>query len=316
MAKKKNKQTTAQGSGSSTLPTSPPVSPAVPLNSAPIVNTPPTQPPNPAVSLRTSTVQATAGGEKDDWHKPAVTYIALIGLAVALIGTGVSTYFSYLGFNGLQTQIRLQRESQDQSLPVDFRLVQQVSPDGEGMLKIRNAGAARLEDIESRIRFFFAFPDGRVMTVAGLAKFLGSDTNALEKCQKANLLLKAEDVTNLIEPPRRFSVSRMSPSGVADGSDEFSPEVSPSSVLNSLRLAHVLGARVVLRCRFEYQHHVSHQVFSRQFHILVLPLPDGDVLKVRPQEVIDLSKTLGGKAIVDAVAKVEETSQEVTFSNP
>lgn len=251
-----------------------------------------------------------------DWHKPAATYIALFGLVVALCGTGISAYFSYLGFAGLQEQIRLQQDIQRQSLPVDFRLIHQVSPSGDELLRIRNEGAAQLESIDARIRFFFAFPDGKVMTVAGIEKYLCEDTNALDKCQMANLVIKPQDVNNLIEPQRRFSVSHMSPRGAKDGSDEFLPEISPSSVLNALRLAQVLGARIVLRCRFEYQHQVTHQLFSHNFHILILPVADGDLLKVRPQEVLDLSKTLGGKAIVDELTKVEESSQEVTFSKP
>lgn len=248
-----------------------------------------------------------------DWHKPAATLIAAIGLILAIVGTTANIGFSIYGYRGLKTQIEFQREAQQQSVPVDFRLVQNVGPSGDGLLTIRNAGNARLVNIEARIRFYFAFPDGEVATVRGIAKLLSNNSEKLELCKQANLVNIAADIHNLVEPSRHFDVSWIGAQGSSDGSDEFRPEVSPSSILNALRLASVLDARVVLHCSFSYQHAVSRQHFDKKFYILLIPTNAENAFDVRPAEAFDLSRIIGGQAVIDAIAEYDNSAKEVIF---
>lgn len=257
----------------------------------------------------------TLATKKTDWHKSAATLITAVSLLFVIIGTIANIGFSFFGYRAIQTQIAFQREAQRQNSPVDFQLVQQVDRSGEGLLTLRNAGESRIVNISARIRFFFAFPDGKVYTVSELSELISEGPELLQRCLDANLVSSGMDIEFLVEPPRKFEVAWVGPREAGGGTDEFRPEVSASSIINALRLASVVRARVVLRCSFSYQHGVSRQIFDKDVFILIVPDHGKTPLDVGPAEALDLSRVSGGRAVVEAIKRHDDTSKDEIFGD-
>jgi len=243
--------------------------------------------------------------ENWDWHKHIPTWVAIATLLVTSI-------FNYKSSQDLQTQIRMQRESLEQSQPVDFRVESLTLPKGETRVVIRNLGRAEIVGIRANMRYYFAFPDGQVRSQLGIQKLLREDHALLAACRAENLLVQPGDVAPLLGAARDFSVVSLNPGEL------FEPELSQSSILNAVRLAHILKVKALTRWLFEYQHRVSHQRFITELYLyfLIRPTAAAQTREVRAEEVLDLTRTVGGKALIEAIVQIEERSREIIFPSP
>jgi hypothetical protein len=279
----------------------------------------PTTPPQPEAEVTASLNQGTSGQivaanelpalittteaqktEESDWHKHIATWIAVITLAL-------TSLFNYFGFNGLQTQIRLQQESLQQAQPVDFDVEARRLAAGDAQFAVRNLSNVRIIKVRAEFKYYFLFPDGQVKSRQTLQKYLHEEVASLNACRASNLIVQPDDVVSLLGTSRQFSTQYM----VSD--EVFTPEISQSSILNAVRLAAAINSKVAMRWRFDYQHQASRQRFTTFLYALVQPTKAARIIEIRPEDIVDLSRTVGGRAIIDSIQKHEENSREIIF---
>ena len=300
---KKNKNRNKQQQPISSVPSATPqpvqptpVAPAAPVVSAAPSPAPPQNHPCPAIAPQPQPPKPEA-----DWHKHIATIGVITAFILNLIALFLATKQNNKNFLGLQEQIRLQHEINDQSRPIDFDAVSEALPTGDLHVGIRNRGEAEIIRVKGQFKYYFVFSDGQVRSRIAVQDLLRSDTNLLSTCRAAGLLVNPEDIQRLLGTAREFAVARLQPTE----KDSFEPEFSQASILNATRLAQCLKAKALMRWRFEYQHRVSRQRFTTTLYLLVEPEPSSQPLQVRARAVLDLNKTLGGKTVIDAIDRIE-----------
>jgi hypothetical protein len=255
-----------------------------------------------ASSETASTAAQSSRKKESGWHREVTTWVAVATLLFAL-------FFNYKSNEGLQTQIRMQRESQEQSKPIGFDVETRRLPNGDPQLAIRNLGGAEIVGVRTDFNYYFVFANGQIRSRPGVQKLLRADPIALKACRANNLLVRPDDVPGLLGNMGEFRVQYMVSGEV------FEPEISQSSILNAVRLAHALNARAMMRWRFEYQHRVSHERFTSYLFVLIQPTAATRAIEARPGDIFDLSRTVGGKVLINAIMRFEESSLEVFFPN-
>jgi hypothetical protein len=289
--------TSANSDSTSTSTTSPQPEPVV--TASPDQNTSGQRASANELPILTATTEARKS-EESDWHKHIATWIAVITLIL-------TSLFNYFGFNGLQTQIRLQQESLQQAQPVDFDVEACRLAAGDALFAVRNLSNVQIIKVRAEFKYYFLFPDGQVRSRQSLQKYLREDVASLSICRASNLIVQPDDVLSLLGTSRQFSTQYM----VSD--EVFMPEVSQSSILNAVRLAAAINGKVAMRWRFDYQHQASRQRFTSFLYALIQPTKAVRIIEIRPEDIVDLSRTVGGKAIIDAIQKHEENSREIIF---
>lgn len=250
---------------------------------------------------------------KEHWHESIGTWVAIVALVLnifALIGT---TCWNSLNSRDLQEQIRLQRENVEQSRPVDLHVESTALPNGDLLLRMNNFGKADIEDVKVQFRYYFAFPDGTIKSPPGVEAMLRHTSAMLDAAKAANLLVNPNDLQWLLGKARDFDTRSLKGVKLPGKQDSYEPEFSQSSMLNAVRLASSLNAKALMRWRFEYQHAVSRQLFVSFLYMLLEPDIAPTILEVRAKEIFDLNKIIGGKALITAINRLDDTSMEVLF---
>jgi hypothetical protein len=281
----------------------------VPLGQPPAVVLQPSGPP-------LSNSPPTPDLAKGKWHESVGTWVAVFALLLNIVALVFTSQQNNINSRDLQEQIRLQRESVEQSRPVDFQVESTPLTNGDLQLRIRNFGKAEIAVVNAQFKYYFAFPDGQTKSRLDVQAMLRDTPKMLDAVKASHLIIKPNDVERLLGKARLFHIRSLKGSEGPADAEFFEPELSQSSILNAVRLASALDAKAVMRWRFEYQHAVSRQRFTSFLYILLVPNTAPTVLQVRVKEVLDLNKTIGGVALIEAITQFEDTSSEVIFPSP
>lgn len=302
--------------------------PARPRPQPAIAAVPPTSQPTPAtvvpqgqpqtlLSLATSPPLSNSPPTPDlvsgKWHESVGTWVAVFALLLNIVALVLTSKQNSVNSRDLQEQIRLQRESVEQSRPVDFQVESIPLVNGDLQLRLRNFGKVEITAVDAQFKYYFVFPDGQAKSRLGVQAMLRDSTKMLDAVKAAHLIDNPNDVQQLLGTARLFHTRSLKGSEKPTDSEFFEPEISQSSILNAVRLASVLDGKAVMRWRFEYQHAVSRQRFTSLLYILLVPEAAPTVLQVRVKEILDLNKTIGGTALIETITQFENTSPEVIF---
>jgi hypothetical protein len=239
--------------------------------------------------------------------------VAMVTVGLNTIALVVTSRQSVVNTRAVLEQITMQREGVEQARPVDFKVDSRTLSGSGVQLRMQNLGVANIVDVVGQYEFIFAFPGGRMKSPRGVEELLRDSSALLRAARAANLLVRAEDVQQLLGESRDFQVASLTGTRAGGPPDIFEPEISQSSIDNAVRLAKVVNGKPVMRWRFEYQHAVSRQRFVSLVHVLLDPGSAPTMLQVRVTRVIELNRTLGGRALIDAINKYEVESMEEIF---
>lgn len=246
-------------------------------------------------------------------HVYIAAWAAVVTVVINMIALVVTSVISSESLRSLKVQLELQAERASQQRPVDFRVATSRDDGGNLTCRVENLGSADVINIDASLKFYFAFSDGRIASLRGIERILTEDPSLLEAFRNRGLLVRPTHVHRLVKTGRRLKISRLEGALGGDVTDLFEPEVSPSSVLNALRIAELVNGRVVMAWRFDYQHFHSRDRHSLYSYTLVTeaaapPLPKRFELMTR-----DLRATTGGGLLIDAIVQHEHSSMDDLF---
>lgn len=198
---------------------------------------------------------------------------------------------------------------QKKSIPAQFEMTYRNVNTYNEQAFITNTGKTLLLNVAADYKYYFIYPDGKVLTGTSIKNKVKKDTLLFNEIRQSGLIKHPTDFIGLFGTSRNFYLSQLEPK------KETLLEISSSSIQNALKLARVLKSKVFTRWRIKYNEELSNKEVIVRIYIWINEANTDKYSMVHYGLREDLKRVLGGTNVIELIEYFENNSKEVIFGN-
>lgn len=224
-----------------------------------------------------------------NWLKTHQSMALLTNILLAII-TGYYAYLTKIMLTEVKEQKEIALKSYQGTIRPIVDCKYSLSDFSEAFV-IKNKGIHNIPAIQARKRYFFVFPNDKILTVTGILTLIDTDKDFAKKIEETGL--RKED----LNPARIYDF------GEIKSGDEAIIDIYQFDNTNALLLAKTLKCKFIVRWTIDYENAINFETQSTRTYFLI------DENGVRQ----NLNSLLGGKSLIEKVQTFADTTMEEIF---